>query len=530
MKNKLNLSINQAIIASAALLSTFYNVSYYRRVVDVYGFHLDQVGFVGSIVLLQGSLTLLLLSLVGFKYLVKPALVTLFITSSASAYFMDSYGIIIDREMLQNMAQTDLAESLDLFSARLALYLIFLGLLPSYLLIKSDLKIGPFRQEFIARLKLISFALIFTTLIIALFYKPYASFFREHKSVRYYSNPVFYLYSSYRYLEQQLTPDNGPIQPLGLGAHIPEKDIDRELVIMVVGETVRADHFSINGYTKQTNPLLQQESLISFSNFSACGTSTATSVPCMFSILDRAHFSSKKAGDTENLLDVLKHANISILWRDNNSSSKGVADRVAYEDFRSPANNKDCDKECRDAGMLAGLQQHIDTQQNGDIFIVLHQMGNHGPAYYKRYPESFEFFKPSCQTNQLEQCSNEEINNAYDNALRYTDYFLAKTIELLKQNSARFETAMLYVGDHGESLGENGLYLHGLPYLIAPQSQTQVPALLWLGESYQTNRQSIARKKDRALSHDNLFHTLLGLFEIETDEYDESQDILAESW
>jgi lipid A ethanolaminephosphotransferase len=250
-------------------------------------------------------------------------------------------------------------------------------------------------------------------------------------------------------------------------------------------------------------------------------------VPCIFSHYFRAEFYPEKASAADNALDILKRAGVSILWRDNNSSSKHVADRVEYEVYLTSKTNPICDVECRDEGMLSGLQDYIDRRPTGDVLIVLHQLGNHGPAYYKRYPPAFEKFTPVCKTNDLGACSKEEIVNAYDNAILYTDFFLSKVIELLKRNDDEFETAMLYASDHGESLGENGLYLHGLPYFIAPDAQKHVPLVVWFGRNF--DHQSLANieeKRKQRLSHDNIFSTLLGLFEIRSAAYDPKMDIL----
>jgi lipid A ethanolaminephosphotransferase len=293
-----------------------------------------------------------------------------------------------------------------------------------------------------------------------------------------------------------------------------------------VGETARADRFSLNGYAKETNPLLKQEQLINFNNFWSCGTSTAKSVPCMFSTYKASEYSKAKSQSTENVLDVLKHAGVNVLWLDNNSDSKGVADRVEYQSFKNSEVNPLCNPECRDVGMLEGIQAYINQHPKGDIIIVLHQMGNHGPAYYKRYPAEFEKFTPVCKTNQLEECSKEELDNAYDNAILYTDYFLSKVIAILKQNSDGFETAMFYISDHGESLGEKGLYLHGLPNFIAPDTQRHVPAILWVGDNYaEINTELLKNKQNEKLSHDNVFHSLLGFMEIESSVYDKTMDI-----
>ena len=258
----------------------------------------------------------------------------------------------------------------------------------------------------------------------------------------------------------------------------------------------------------------------------SCGTSTAVSTPCMFSIFGRERYGDHKTHTTENLLDVLQHAGTHVLWRDNNSDSKGVALNVRYENFKTAKNNPMCDVECRDEGMLSGLQEYITAQKSGDLLIVLHQMGNHGPAYYKRYPASFERFKPVCKTSELENCTREQISNTYDNAILYTDYFLSKVIGLLKNNSAGFETALVYMSDHGESLGENGLYLHGLPYFVAPDTQKHIGAVMWFGDGFKIDKKALRAKSAKAYSHDHLFHTILGLMEVDTMVYDKTKDII----
>ena len=327
-------------------------------------------------------------------------------------------------------------------------------------------------------------SLILLVSAVLIFGSYYASFIREHKPLRYYANPAYYVYSTGNYISQFFKTEAPLLKQIGLDAKIPSTDTHRELLILVVGETARADRFSLNGYERETNPLLKRENVISFSNFWTCGTSTAISVPCMFSGYRQSEYDHDKANATENLVDVLKHAGVNVIWLDNNSDSKGVALRVPYENYSTTGKNPICDVECRDEGMLPRIQEYISEHKKGDIFIVLHQMGNHGPAYYKRYPREFEKYSPTCKTNQLESCSKAEIDNAYDNAILYTDYFLSKVVGLLKQNSAEFESAMFYVSDHGESLGEKGLYLHGMPNFIAPDTQLRVLAILWFADNF----------------------------------------------
>lgn len=516
------------IVAVAVYCVVFLNARFFLNLLAVYPLSLDNALFLLSLTVLAVCVNVFLFSLVCFGPVTKPVLIIILLVSALAAYFMDSYNVILDQIMVQNIMQTDTAETRDLLSGKLLMYFVLLGVLPALLVGRVQLKpAGSWRRILLTRSALLVLPLVIMALLILVFSSFYASFFREHKSLRAYANPSYYIYSAIKYVGTRFNGSPVALAPLGQDARIPVWDVHRELIIFVVGETARADRFQLNGYSRPTNPVLSKEDVISLRNFWSCGTSTSVSVPCMFSLHETGEFDGEQARHSENLLDVLEHAGVHVLWRDNNSDSKGVAERVPHQDYTNPKNNPDCDIECRDVGMLAGLQGYIDGQKAGDIFIALHQMGNHGPAYYKRYPARFEVFKPACQTNQLESCTQEELDNAYDNAILYTDFFLGKAIGLLKQNSDKFETALFYVSDHGESLGEYGMYLHGLPTAIAPDTQRHVPAIFWFGANFDDiDLAGLKQEIDKKYTHENVFHTILGLMEIETEIYEPEQDII----
>lgn len=501
------------------------NISFFRHVLAVYPAIPENFGFLISLVIALMAVITLLLSLVSSRYTTKPVLILLLLTTSLATFFMDRYNIIIDVTMVQNIMQTNYNEASDLFSPALVFHFLLFGVLPSIIVYKARIEPVSWKRGAVIKLRDCSLSLVVFFGTVLLFSNFYASFFRVHKPLRFYTNPTYYIYSLGKYLATSLHNENIVVKPLGVNARVSTADTGRELIIVVVGEAARADHFSLNGYARDTNPLLEHDNVISLTNMHSCGTTTAYSLPCMFSIFTRSNYSESKAAATENLLDVLHHAGVHVLWRDNNSSSKGIADRVTYQNFKTPANNPICDVECRDVGMLSGLQNYIDSKKKGDILIVLHQMGNHGPAYYKRYPPAFEKFKPVCKTNELEECSKAEINNAYDNAILYTDYFLSRTIALLKANTDHFKTAMIYVSDHGESLGKYGIYLHGLPYALAPEAQKHIGAILWFSNNFDVDKKAIRARADVQYSHDNLFHTILGMFKVQTPLYNKSLDI-----
>ncbi|RXJ97948.1 phosphoethanolamine transferase [Arcobacter sp. CECT 8986] len=514
------------------LFATFYNFSFFKNFFLAYSFHGINIVYFFSVFFTLFLFISFVLSLLSSRYYVKPFLIILLIVSSFTAYFMDTYNIVIDREMIRNVLETNFNESLDLFSFQLVLYVIFLGILPSFFVYKTNIDYGTFKKESFRKIK--TLILLLLIIIVTLFStsKFYTSFFREHKTLKYYANPTYWMFAIVNYTKKTYFTGKLVVKKTGDDALIDEPPTQRkELIMMVVGEATRADRFSLNGYERETNPLLKKEDVYNFSNMSSCGTSTAYSVPCMFSKFTRKTYDHKKGITNENLLDVLKHTkDVNILWRDNNSDSKGVALRVKYEDYKSDKLNTICENgECRDEGMLVGLDDFIKNSGNNDVFIILHQMGNHGPAYYKRYPKRFEKFKPVCKTNQLEKCTKEEITNAYDNAILHTDYFLSQVINFLKPYSNKYDTAMFYMSDHGESLGENGMYLHGMPYFMAPKEQTHVASLMWFGDGMkkQLDLNKLNSIKNNNLSQDNLFHTILGLFEVQTDEYDKKLDILS---
>ena len=512
------------IICVALFIVLFTNVSFFKHVLEVYPFDSTYAPFVISQGVVLFLFLVLLFSLLSWRYLTKPLLIMMLMTAATANYFMQSYNIIIDATMIENTVQTDIHEASDLMSWKLFAYVIILGVLPSYLIYKTPVVYHSIKKELLAKVKLSAGSFVLIFVIMLPFSKHYTSFFREHKILRSYTNPTYGLYSLGSYIKAQAKDSNIPLVPTGLDAKIEPRE-KRRVIIMVVGEAARADHFSLNGYERETNPLLKKEEIIDFPNMHSCGTSTAVSVPCMFSFYDKSDYDTQKGLHTENVLDVLSHAGIEVIWRDNNSNSKGVADRVRYENYKTPENNTICEGECRDEGMLVGLEQRIE-ESDKDMIIVLHQMGEHGPAYYKRYPKAFERFTPTCQTNQLEECSQEEIANAYDNALLYTDYFLSQTIQLLKKYEESMDTAMFYIADHGESLGEGGFYLHGLPYFIAPNAQTHVGSLLWLGKDFPVDKQKIRNIASNDFSQDNLFYTLLGLFDVQTEVYKKERDML----
>jgi lipid A ethanolaminephosphotransferase len=228
---------------------------------------------------------------------------------------------------------------------------------------------------------------------------------------------------------------------------------------------------------------------------------------------------------------VLARAGVDVHWRDNQSGCKGVCDGLSNDTVQGLDPPSLCsDGRCLDEGLLFGLEQRL-AQAKGTQLLVLHQLGNHGPSYFRRYPSTFARFAPACEHDDLQHCTRQEIVNAYDNALLYTDHLLARLIAQLDARSGSVDSALLYVSDHGESLGENRLFLHGLPYAIAPEVQTKVPMVMWASRGFaraaDLDLDCLRRRARASVSHDHLFHSLLGLLDVRTALYEPQWDFSA---
>ncbi len=521
------------VILAALYFTTILNLSLWRYLID----HIELTGF--KMVIFAFSFPVVIFcamtfffSLITLPYVTKPLLIILTISSSATNYLMFNLGIVIDADMIRNVMETNVREASDLITANAIIWVLITGIIPAIGIGITKINYSPWLQELKSRSITIALSAVIVGLIAGAFYKEYATFGRNNKPLLKLINTTNYLHAIFRYYRIVAMADQ-TFTILDEDAQLlPYPDTTPTVLILVLGETARADHFSLNGYKHNTNPELSKENIISFKNVLSCGTATNISVPCMFSDITRKDFSSRdQVQNRENLLDLLQRAGYDIIWLENDDGCKGVCKRVQTENLFKSNHPKYCssDGSCYDEILLDGLEQRIANLKKNSV-IVLHTIGSHGPTYYKRYPDTFRKFTPTCDTADLQKCSQEEIINTYDNTILYTDYIVANAIKTLKK-FPKLESGLIYISDHGESLGENNIYLHGMPYSIAPQSQKHVPMVFWMSDRMKKQDhldfKCIEKKaEENNFSHDNLFSTLLALLEVNSTTYNKSLDIL----
>ena len=476
-----------------------------------------------------------LLSLFAWRRVLKPAIVLLLVATAGGAHFMWTYHIVIDSGMALNTMQTDWHEARALLTPRLVAVVLLGALLPSWLVWRIGIDHRPWGRQALRNLCGFAAGIAIVAALILLSFQPLASTMRNHPQLRYLMNPLNQLWAAGQ-TALGSRRSKGPVAPLGRDARLAASaGAKPRLLVLVLGETGRSGNFGVNGYERDTTPELAQAQAASFRNAWSCGTSTAASVPCMFSHLGRDGFLARQQ-DSENLLDVLQHAGLAVLWIDNQPGGcKGVCDRVPTVNTSGLADPQLCPNgECRDEILLQGLDERLAAlpaaRREKGVVLVLHQMGSHGPAYAQRTPPAFKKFMPECASSNLPDCSSGQLRNAYDNTIAYTDHVLGSTIAWLRQRSD-FDGALLYVADHGESLGENNLYLHGLPYAIAPDVQKHVPWVTWLAAGFEQgsgpSMQCLRARAETRITHDHLFHSVLGLMQVSTSAYRQALDAYA---
>lgn len=523
------------LLTVSVVWAVLYNLQFWHQAISAMWRPTPSAAlFIASLFIVIVCLQGLLLALVPTRLGLRVAASALFLVAALGSYFASAYGAVMNQDMLRNVIETDPAEVGGLLSFDLYAHVLMLGVVPAVLVWRIELPSSTWRVRLRQRLIFIGSALALCAAALFACSANYAVFFREYKPVRYALSPAAPIVSLAGLLSAHERRDpRVPLIDVAGNVQRTAAPARKPLVLfLAVGETARAANFQLGGYGRATNPRLRALADVTyFDHATSCGTSTAVSVPCMFSHLPRERFDVDQADRYTNLLDTLMKADFAVEWRDNNAGCKGVCARVVQVTYPGVADATHCPNSyCYDEVMLTDLGARLENLQR-DSVVIFHAIGSHGPAYSERYPPQFEVFKPACRSNELQHCSQQEIVNAYDNSIAYTDYVLSRQIELLQANADHLDSVLIYASDHGESLGEQGIYLHGMPYGFAPRVQKEVPMLFWASPGY-VERTGLslgcvrARAHD-AISHDNLYHTVLGALAVRDAVYDPALDVLA---
>ena len=474
------------------------------------------------------SLFISLFSLLCVRRLEKIVFIPLTLLSSILSFGYAYYGLSFDdySPMIATIEQTRFSELSPYLTPSFFAWFLFFGILPAYLIYQLQwVRYSFWKDSAIKCLGLLIYPVFYFSILLPSLpiYHPMLRLSGLAARLPFQIVPMNFFENAFNYYHDRWV-FSFPYKEIGLDATSQSEthhQVKKNLLVLVIGETARSMNYELNGYQRKTNPYLTRKNMVSFPNVSSCGTSTRVSVPCLFSSLSRQQFSLSKASHQDNALDILKRAGFNVIWIDNNGPGdcQGVCKHMESI-FTSTV----------DGELVNQLATQIMRLPQKDSVIILHLKGSHGPDYYTKYPPAFRQFTPDCQKNELRLCNPQTLLNAYDNTIVYTDYVLNEMIRTLKKQRANWNTGLIYTSDHGESIGRQGLYGHCAPYLIAPKEQTQVPLIVWSSPELATSKGlSMTCLHDKAVSesfsHDNFFHSILGLMNVRTTQYQNPLDV-----
>lgn len=515
----------------AAFLIATANFTYWARLSEYLTGRPELVPIGGFLAMMAILFCISVFTLPG---LVRPVLAFALVLGAVASHFQEQLGVVIDRDMLQNALNTTGNESRHLMTLRFFTDLVVFGLIPAAFVLWTRAKPMRWWRHLLHYPLAIFLALALFFGAMMSDYKTISSMFRERREITAAVVPMTPIVEAVRFAKLKLITRRLVAAPIGEDAvKGPRLTAAGKptLTLVVVGETARAANWSLGTYDRPTNPELAKRDIVYIDKVRSCGTSTAVSMPCMFAYYGMANHSETKSRSNQNLLDIFNKTGFDVQWIDNNTGSLGIAARIPERRLVVADDAVACASgECTDQAFLP-IFDKILSQITRDTVIVYHQIGSHGPAYYLRYPDEFRPFPDDCRSADFGKCTPEQITNAYDNTIAFTDQFLATLIDKMTADD-RVAASMLYVSDHGESLGENGLYLHAAPYFMAPDVQTQVPMVIWTSPSYraalgldQTCVKANADAQAGEVTQDAVFHTLLGLADVQTSLHNPDLDL-----
>ena len=448
------------------------------------------------------------------KTLLKIWIAIILVIASLSAFFINNDSIVFSRTLIKTIFVASVNEAMANFHYKIVIYFVLLGLLPIILLftkvsIQKPIKTGKRSFPFSILM------LIFIGVSYIFFQKEWIAIIIKHRSNLIAYDPVESIIEAgigeivYKILDKK-----HQIEPLTNKHSFKREEKEELTVVLIIGESARSDRFGVLGYEKNTTPLLSSLNDLYAFKASACATLTLKAVPCMLSPLNASNFElDAEMGFATDVFNKYNFETSLISTNDVRRTDSLIA--YIYNSFKNSYSYPGQIDE------VALPKLTTEINKSGNKFIVFHSYGSHF-QYQDRYPKEFEILKPACN-KAVYDCSKEEINNVYDNTIIYTDYIINEIIKKLKDKNA----ILFFVSDHGQSLGEYGIYKHGIPVAFAPQAQIDVPFFVWQSEKFKQLNPEKAKAlssfpKTEEISHDFLFHSLLDCSSFEGELIDKS--------
>ncbi len=489
-----------------ALLSAYtlfaFHYPFFSYVAENVSHDLNGMWIVCSMFLLMLALNYLLFYLLLYMgRVVGRYLLAILTTGNAVVlYFINTYNVLIDASMMGNVFNTQFSEASSFFSWTAVAYALILGVVPSILLCRKQIDYGSIRLF----LRNLAISLVVVGSVVAGNYKNTFWVDRHAPIIGSKLLPWSYIVNSVRYYNQWKRANQKEI----LLPDAEEISDSKDICVLIIGESARSANFSLYGYERNTNPLMTEDGVTAL-KARASHTNTLNAV--------RAILHHKPSRELHEILpNYLARNGVDVMWRSSNWGTPPLH----FEKILSKGKLKELYPEAdnnHDGILFHGLKEEILESKSDKIFIGIHTYTSHGPEYYSNTPDEFKRFMPECRTVEMANAKREELINAYDNTILYTDHLVHSVIEVLREFPDR-RACVIFISDHGESLGEGGLYMHGVPMNVAPAEQLDIPFIVWTSDN--------AKIKDiEQADHYYIYHSVLNFLGIKSSFYDETKNI-----
>ena len=504
---KISLFLFSCLVSIGTLL--LYNIPLFNYVAD------NSNESAGGWLLLLASLVVVMLSLhFMLTYLTlfllrkvgRVLLAILSVINAVAVYFVFTYHVIIDATAIENVFNTRYSEASGFFSWSLWLFILAAGVLPAVFCLLQPVVIGKAKK--MAAYCGASLAVILAVLALNVHQTLWIS--QHDTELGGLLQPWSYLVNTCRVISFSHDEQAEEIKlPDGRIA-----DSEKAVVVLVIGESARKANFQLYGYRRDTNPLLSRQKGLKVYQATSCATYTTAGSKAIL-----------EPKNTDELYELLPNyafrTGVDVSWRTSNWGEPPIHIEEYLTDSELSLRYPDEDHHY-DGILFHGLRERIVSSDKNKVLIVLHTSTSHGPQYADKYPKEFEAYKPVAKNVEEGEKNVAMLVNAYDNTIRYTDYLLSNLIDTLRSMDD-WHSAMIFISDHGESLGENKVFMHGLPMKIAPRVQYEIPFLVWTSKDFR--RYKPDSQLPAVLEQHYVFHSVLNLLSIQSPAYDETFDV-----
>ena len=505
LRKPISLFVFSCIVSLATLL--FYNLPFFNYVADNTNESTGgKIFLLASLVVIMLTLNFMMTYLVMFllRLAGRILLAILAIINATAVYFIVTYNVMIDATTIENVFNTRYSEASGFFSWSLWLFILVFGVLPALYCLLQPVVIGKAK-----RLAVCCGSSLAIVLVVALLNFNQTLFVTEHDTeLGGLLQPWSYLVNTGRIISFSQDENAEEIK-------LPDgriTDDEKAVVVLVIGESARKANFQLYGYQRDTNPLLSKQPGLKVFEATSCATYTTAGTKAILEPID--------SGDLYELLpNYAFRTGADVSWRTSNWGEPPIHIDEYLTDDELGVQYPDED-EAFDAILFRGLRERIESSAKSKVLIILHTSTSHGPKYADKYPKAFEVYKPVARNVEEGEKNIAMLINAYDNTIRYTDFLLDGLINTLR-GMTDWKSAMIFISDHGESLGENKMFMHGLPMRLAPKEQYEIPFLVWTSDGFRTYKSNLPA----VLEQHYIFHSVLNLLSIQSPAYNQDMDI-----